>query len=173
MKSSKTLSTICSATIALFLFAGAAPATAHSQDFGPERSLDTRLREYEPMTEIVWQGPVTGTAGQKVAQQLILSDGEEISIVVDWHTGLIEIDRSSMGRTTIPMDELEAAVNQQNTRIGESSPQRSPEDINWGSMCQWLAGLTGLGHAAIWSIVSPWIGIPYGVFWLWVGMQCK
>lgn len=102
-----------------------------------------------------------------------MSDGERVTITVDWESNQIEIDRSFSGKTVASIHEIQAVAAQaQGSDLGYM-PQRSPEDINWGSLCQWMAGLTGIGHAAIWSMVNPWIGIPYGVFWLWVGMQCK
>ncbi|GAB3691711.1 hypothetical protein GCM10027595_02970 [Corynebacterium nasicanis] len=124
---------------------------------------------------IASQGQVKGVPGVRVSQELILTSGESLTISVDWASDLVTVQGGGDEVSSVSLSELQALA----ARVGSDQPQEyagmtaNPEDINWGSMCQWLAGLTGLGHAAIWSLVSPWMGIPYGVFWVWVGLQCK
>lgn len=146
---------------------------AHSTESNQVQPSPSVSQNAKVEDAIQWQGPVEGVPGQRLTQDLILDDGEQVKVVVDWHTGLIEIDRSESGHSSIAMEDLKSAINHQTSKQNSYALKRNPRDINWGSLCQWLAGLTGIGHAAIWSIVSPWIGIPYAVFWLWVGFQCK
>lgn len=152
---------------------------AYGVDRGvPREESPMLLTESATNSEIAWQGQVEGSPGSFLTQELILASGESVSISVDWTNDQVSVERGGGDVSAISLSELQAFAAEVEGRTAQgdghlAGMNANPRDINWGSMCQWLSGLTGIGHAAIWSMVSPWIGIPYGVFWLWVGMQCK
>lgn len=167
---------LVAATAMFSPLAGAeASAVAISESVQPTTSTDkTPSGEIQVADDIAWQGEVEGTPGNVVSQEVGLENGETAIITVDWGNDSVSIERSDGGNSQIPLSDLQAAANSVD---GDGAPSvavhaANADGINWGNMCNWIAGVAGLGHAAIWSIVSPWIGLSYGAFWLLVNLQC-
>ena len=99
---------------------------------------------------------------------------ETATITIDWANDTVSIERSDEDNLQSGLSDLQAAAESVDSDGAPNIAVRAAHSagINWGNMCNWIAGVAGLRHAAACSIVSPWIGLSLGAFWLLVNLEC-